>query len=655
MTLDFRKELFADERDDDLHEIGQPTRRQDILGHVTGRTRFYDDHRFDGLAHMRCARSPHHHARIRRIDASDAERMPGVRRVILARDVPRNLNTLLSLIGFGEDDEPMLAHDKVRYRGEAVAAVVADTERQARAAAGAVRVDWEPLPHVLDVEEALAPDAPVVNETYPDNAFTYHGRYDHQKLRFGDVDAALARVDHVVEGRYRMSPIEQAPIETCGAIAAPEGGRYVCHTSTQALFFSLGTASKLLDVPSSRLHFVGGTVGGGFGGKVDSIHEPLAILGAMLTGRPVKFMWDREEEMQVGAPRGAETWEITDGVAADGRIVARRFKGWFDSGAYTRLSSYAVQKATGHLPGPYTIPNVSADTYCVFTNRTPATAMRGFGITGVDFAIERQMDRSARAVGMDPLHFRLLNAYRDGDMKAHRREAHGCALIECAQVAAEKAGWAIPPSLAALSSREGGGGERAAIPPTATDQHGRVGERRGGRVPQPDRSQPERAASYAPPAASRPGAVPHGAPPRHAPGDASGSRPSAAHEPHPGRRAGASSDPGARTPSAVPLPRPTTDHAPAPPRPSDAPSPAPSTRPAAERPAGAGPRPEPYRPLSGPGREPHRPSSETRAEPAARPSPEPERREPGETGHFTRGVRRPGTRPFSPLSGVRRR
>ncbi|NND23019.1 MAG: xanthine dehydrogenase family protein molybdopterin-binding subunit, partial [Silicimonas sp.] len=439
--IEFRKDLFADERDDDLNEIGKPTRRQDIPGHVTGRSPFFDDHLFDGLLHMRCARSPHHHARIRRIDTSAAQQMPGVVRVLTGRDVPVNLNTLLSLLDFGLDDEPILSDKKVAYRGEPVAAVIARTETEARAAAAAVQVDWEVLPQVLDVEEAIKPGAPAVLDIYPNNKFVYHGKYDHQKLRYGDVDRALAEADNVVEGRYQMSPIEQAPIETCGAIAAPEqNDRYVCYTSTQALFFSLGTAAKVLSMPSSRLHFVGGTVGGGFGGKVDSIHEPLAILGAMLTGRPVKYAWDRAEEMQVGAPRGAERWYITDGVTNDGRIVARKFTGYFDAGAYTRLSSYAIIKGVGHLPGPYTIPNVSANVYCVYTNRTPATAMRGFGITGVDFAIEAHMDKVAEAVGMNPVELRILNAYRDGDMKAHRRVAKNCALIECAQVVAEKAG-----------------------------------------------------------------------------------------------------------------------------------------------------------------------------------------------------------------------
>lgn len=475
-NFEFRKELFADERDENLNEIGKRVRRQDIEGHVTGRSPYYDDHQFDGLLHMRYVRSPHHHARIRRIDTTRAAQMPGVVRIVTAADVPTNMNTLLSLLEFGLDDEPVLSDKKVAYIGEPVAAVIALTEAEARAAVKAVQVDWEVLPHVLDPEEALKPGAPTVCDVYPGNAFIYHGKYNHQKLRYGDVEAAFKTADHIVETRHQMSPIEQAPIETCGAIAAPEqNGRYVCYTGTQALFFSLGTAAKVLSEPSSRLHFIGGTVGGGFGGKVDSIHEPLAILGAMLTGKPCKSQWDREEEMQVGAPRGAERWYITDGVMNDGRIVARKFTGYFDSGAYTRLSSYAVIKSVGHLPGPYTIPNVYADVYCVYTNRTPATAMRGFGITGVDFSIEAHMDQVAETVGMNPIDLRILNAYRDGDMKAHRRVAKNCAFIECCQVVAEKAGVTIKPESKAASSMKDGGGARADLPAfTATDEHGRV-------------------------------------------------------------------------------------------------------------------------------------------------------------------------------------
>ena len=177
-------------------------------------------------------------------------------------------------------------------------------------------------------------------------------------------------------------------------------------------------------------------------------------------------MLGREEEMQFGSPRGAERIYIKDGVMRDGRIVARKIRAYFDSGAYTRLSSYAVVKCAAHLPGPYTIPNVYGDVYCVFTNRTPATAMRGFGVTAMDFAIECQMDKLAHLVGMDPMEFRILNAYRDGDMKAHRREAKNTALIECVQVAAEKAKWPLREEFKRASSRTDGGGSRAAIPPT---------------------------------------------------------------------------------------------------------------------------------------------------------------------------------------------
>lgn len=548
--IEFRKEFFADERDDNLNEVGKPTRRQDILGHVTGRSPFFDDHLFDGLLHMRCVRSPHHHARIRRIDTAQAEKMPGVVKVLTGRDVPTNLNTLLSLLDFGIDDEPLLSTQKVAYCGEPVAAVIAATEAQARAAVQAVRVDWEVLPHVLDVEEAIKPGAPTVCEVYPQNKFIYHGKYDHQKLRFGDVEAAFATADHIVEGRYQMSPIEQAPIETCGAIAAPEqNDRYVCYTSTQALFFSLGTAAKVLQTPSSRLHFIGGTVGGGFGGKVDSIHEPLAILGAMLTGRPCKYAWDREEEMQVGAPRGAERWYIKDAVGKDGRITARKFIGYFDSGAYTRLSSYAIIKGVGHLPGPYTIPNVYADVYCVYTNRTPATAMRGFGITGVDFAIENHMDKVAETVGMNPIELRILNSYRDGDMKAHRREAKNCALVECCQVVAEKAGVRLSADALAATSLTGGGGERARIPNfTATDQNGRVegfdtgsyarktssGGDRQSQPTRPLQAPPPSAATQQPPARPAPStstpaqpAAPPSPPPPASPSRPASSRPGA--------------------------------------------------------------------------------------------------------------------------------
>jgi CO/xanthine dehydrogenase Mo-binding subunit len=506
--LELRKDIFADEREDDLKEIGRPTQRQDMIGHVTGNTTFFDDHKVAGALHLKVLRSPHHHARIRRIDTSEAERAPGVRRVIRGRDVPRNLNTLLSLLNFGKDDEPTLATEKVRYKGEPIVAVVASSEREAFEALAKVRVDYDPLTPVFDVEDALKLGAPVVNEAYPKNTFEYHGKYDHQKLRFGDVEQGFAQADHVLEHRYQMSPIEHASTETNGSIAAPESnGRFVVYTCAQGLFFSLDTTAKILDVQSNRLHFIGGTVGGGFGGKVDSLTEPLATLGAMLTGRPVRYVLGREEEMQFGSPRGAERIFIKDAVMNDGRVVARKVRGYFDSGAYTRLSSYAAIKCAAHIPGPYTIPNVFADIYCVYTNRVPATAMRGFGVTAVDFAIECQMDKLAHLIGMDPMEFRILNAYRDGDMKAHRREAKNTALVECVQVAAEKAAWPIREEFKRMSSRVGRTGQRAATPhapPPPPFQAAPSEQKR----PAYDRPQAAKPAAGAPPPATEPSNLP---------------------------------------------------------------------------------------------------------------------------------------------------
>ncbi len=141
-----------------------------------------------------------------------------------------------------------------------------------------------------------------VNDTYPGNYFEYHDKYDHQKLRFGDVERGFAMADHIVEDRYQMSPIEHAPTETNGSIAAPEqNDRFVVHSCAQGLFFSLGTAAKIVNLDSNRLHFIGGTVGGGFGGKVDSLTEPLSILSAMMTGRPVRYVLDRERRCSMAA------------------------------------------------------------------------------------------------------------------------------------------------------------------------------------------------------------------------------------------------------------------------------------------------------------------------------------------------------------------
>ena len=447
------KEYFADERQDGLNQIGQGLQRSDVPGHVTGKTAYFADRTFPGLLHLKMVRSPHHHANIRSIDVSEAEKHPGVVRVLTARDVPHNLYTILILIQVGPEDETVLADKKVGWKGEAVVAVLATSERAAQEGAAKVKVDYEVLPAVFDMEEALKPDAPLVNEHHPGNFYLYDSG-DHRKVRFGDVEAGFAKADHILEQTYNSSPIEQAPLETTGCIVTPDGNdRFTCYTDTQAMFFTLDNASIILQMPGHKLHMVGGTVGGGFGGKVDVIVEPIAILAAKLTGRPVSFIYSRQEEMQISSPRAAERIVIKDGVMNDGRLVARKVTGYTDAGAYSRHSPYGAQKGAAHYPGPYTVENVWIDTYCVYTNRTPSSAMRGFGVTIADFALEVQMDKLARLIGMDPLEFRFINAYRDGDMKAHRQPTEGAALIECMQEASRVADWPIADRFYEMSSR----------------------------------------------------------------------------------------------------------------------------------------------------------------------------------------------------------
>jgi CO/xanthine dehydrogenase Mo-binding subunit len=434
-----------------LNVVGQPVLRRDGLGHVTGKTVYVDDISFPDMLHLKMVRSPVPHARIKGIDFSAAEQVPGYVRAFTHQDVPKNIYTILCLIGVGPDEEPVLAEDRALYQGEPIAAVVAETEEAAMEAVSKVRLDLEELPAVLDVEEALKPGAPIL-KPWGTNYFVYEGHHC-RRVRLGDVEAGFREADYIVEGRYQTSPIEHAPTETTGCVAKPEAdGRVTVYTNTQALFFSLDNTALILQVPFQKLHFVGGTVGGGFGGKVDVIVEPIATLAAMKIGHPVKYRFTREEEMHASSSRGAWRMYYKDGVKKDGRIVARQITSYADSGAYNRHSPYAVTKHAANVAGPYRIPNVSIDAYCVYTNRQPASAMRGFGVTPASFAIEVQMDKIARTVGMDPWTIRFVNAYRNGDMKPHQKVVEDATLIEVMQAAAKLVGHELPEELKKMSS-----------------------------------------------------------------------------------------------------------------------------------------------------------------------------------------------------------
>jgi CO/xanthine dehydrogenase Mo-binding subunit len=436
-----------------LKVVGQSIQRRDGLGHVTGKTVYIDDIKFPDMLHLKMVRSPVPHAHVKGVDFSAAEKVPGFVRALTHKDVPKNIYTILCLIGVGPDEEPVLAEDKVMYKGEQIAAIVAETEEAAMEAVGKVKLDLEELPAVFDVEEALKPDAPILKD-WGTNYFIYE---DHhcRRVRFGDVEQGFAEADYIVAGRYQTSPIEHAPTETTGCVVKPEAdGRYTVYTNTQALFFTLDNSALILNIPFNKLHFVGGTVGGGFGGKVDVIVEPIATLATMKTGRPVKYRFTREEEMRVSSTRGAWRMYYKDGVMKDGRIIARKVTSYADAGAYNRHTPYAVTKHAANVGGPYTIPNVWIDAHCVYTNRQPGSAMRGFGVTPASFAIEVQMDKIAETVGIDPWEIRFINAYHNGDMKPHQKVVEDATLIETMQAVAELVDHKLPDRLLAMNSSE---------------------------------------------------------------------------------------------------------------------------------------------------------------------------------------------------------
>ena len=437
--------------------VGARLPRYDGVGHVTGRTTYVDDVRLPGMLHAAALRSPHHHARITRLDTAAASATAGVHAVLTHADVPLLVYGHLSGGGI-PGDEPLLAKDEVRYRGQPVALVAADTVEIARAACAAIEVDYEELPTLFDVRLAFDDDAPVVNGTFGNWYDQYEGNLDVRQIRKGDIDAAFDAADLIVSGVYRTQSQEQVPLETQVCVAVPEpDGRLTVHTCTQAMYFSLGVVCSHLQLPMSEVKMVGGTVGGGFGGKVDTASDSLTALAAQKSGRPVKWRWTREEEMLASGNRGPWHMEIIDAVSRDGWILGRKMLTIHDAGAYGRFSVYGVTKHSFHHTGAYTIPNLHFDGYVVFTNRIPTTAMRGYGITGLATAIEVHAERVAKELGMDPYEFRLKNANRVNDTSPNRIAYEDPSTVEVLQSLASATGTELSDPLRAMTRQERSG------------------------------------------------------------------------------------------------------------------------------------------------------------------------------------------------------
>jgi len=421
-----------------MKAVGARLPRYDGVAHVTGRTQYVDDVRIHGTLWCKALRSPHHSALIRSIDTSKAEALPGVHAVVTANDVPHNVYGHLEGLGVPAD-EPLLAEIDVRWKGQPIAAVAAESEEAAQAAVDAIEIVFEEREPILDIRAAADPGVDHFHQwgaVYP-----HFGPHNHRRVRKGDIDQAFDEADLIVEGVYRPQAIEHCPMETQVSLAVPEpSGRLVIYSSTQAMYFSMGVVAAHLEWPLNKLKFIGGTVGGGFGGKVDTATETIVSLLALKARRPVKWRYTREEEMLTSSTRAPWHIEIQDAVTNDGWILGRRTLTLHDAGGYARFSPYGVTKHAFHHTGAYTIPNLRFDGFVVFTNRVPTTAMRGFGVTSVSLAVELHMSRVAEQLGIDPLELRLKNANRVGDTTGNRVVMHDPSTVPVVLAAADAAG-----------------------------------------------------------------------------------------------------------------------------------------------------------------------------------------------------------------------
>ena len=385
--------------------VGKSIPRTDAPLQVTGRQIYGEDMYRPNMLIAKARYSDYMHARIKRIDISRAEKMPGVQAVITHRDIPFNHNG--SGI-YGVLDQPVLAEDKVYYRGDAIAVVAAETREQAEAAAGAVEIDYDPLPAVFSVEDAIVPDAPLVHPECGSSNISHHLR-----IRDGDTSERMFDgCDCIVERTYHTQKVDHAPIEPHVALAEfAEDGHLIITTSTSRPFNYLGVMTSIMQMPASDIRIKSAAVGGAFGGKNEITMEPWIAILAKKTGRPVKIVFTREEDLNTSTIRHAYKMIYKTGASKDGKLLANQVTIWADSGAYLGLGKSTLTKATVHVCGPYYFRNVKVDSYLVYTNALIGSSMRGMGIPQVCFAIESQLDILAEELGMDRFDLRRANMF----------------------------------------------------------------------------------------------------------------------------------------------------------------------------------------------------------------------------------------------------
>ena len=405
-----------------MRVIGQVVARPDGVEKVDGSAKFADDYSFPGMLYGATLRAGTPHAILLKLDISAANMAEGVAGILTAEDIPGEINHGLvikdwpALVGIGE---------KVRYVGDAVALVVADTPESAQRGLDLIEAEYEDLPVVSDPVQAREADAPDIHEN--------GNLLKHIKVRKGDLEVGFEEADIILEDTYHTAITEHAFLEPeCAIARLTDEGRIEVYVGSQIPYADRSQIARCLDMAEDEVRVIGTLIGGGFGGKEDIAGQIHAAMLAKATGRPVKILYDRHESMLVHPKRHATQIRVKLGAKNDGTLVAVETELYGDTGAYASLGEKVMTRATTHSAGPYVVPHVKADCYAMYTNNPPAGAFRGFGVTQSAFAVESMMDDLAEQLELDPIEVRRKNALEVGSLTNTGQELRESAgLIEC--------------------------------------------------------------------------------------------------------------------------------------------------------------------------------------------------------------------------------
>ena len=457
--------------------VGTSVPRVEGRAKVTGAADYVHNVRLPNMLHAKIHRSRVAHGRIVSIDKTAAEALPGVHSVFTGEDVLRVIPD--PYFGPAFHDQPILALGKVRFIGEPVAVVLASDPHLAEEAVSLIQVEYEELPAVFDEVEALNSPAIVHDELRPAGTFPDLKHLKGRKntnlaldfhLRRGDVEKAFASCDHVFDHTFKVQPVMHTPLEPMLSLAEPDGDGIVIHSATQMPSFVRIEIARLLGWSENQVRVKSGLLGGGFGAKVYIKLEALAAALALLTRRAVRVALTMEEQFFT-ITNHAATVRIKSGVQSDGRLTSRHCEIWWNGGAYADIGPRITQKSGFTAAGPYSIEHVHIDSYAIYTNLPPAGAMRGFGVPQLVWAYESHTDMVARALGMDPLAFRQLNALQEGQEHATGTVMRDAAIPQVLTDLGERMKWQQPLVRSEGIIRRGRGiaiGIKASISPTTS-------------------------------------------------------------------------------------------------------------------------------------------------------------------------------------------